>query len=52
MKNVEKKDKSIFPELKEVTKELNFIERIFFKEKFIKIYKNGIKKGFNWEENR
>lgn len=34
-------------ELKEVIQELNFIERIFFKNKFIKIYKLGIAYGFN-----
>lgn len=33
--------------LNEVMKELNFIERIFFKRKFIKIYKKGITLGFN-----
>lgn len=34
--------------LSEVTEELNFIEKLLFKRKFIKIYKKGIKKGFNW----
>jgi len=34
-------------ELNEVLQELNFIEKIFFKKKFIKIYKKGIRKGFN-----
>lgn len=32
----------------EVIEKLNFIERIFFKKRFIEIYKEGIKKGFNW----
>ena len=35
----------------EVTNELNFIEKIFFKRKFIEIYKNGVRKGFNWNNN-
>ena len=33
--------------LKEVLEELNFVEKIFFKKKFIKIYKLGITFGFN-----
>lgn len=33
--------------LNEVMKELNFIEKIFFKRKFIKVYKKGITYGFN-----
>lgn len=33
--------------LEEVLGELNFIERIFFKKKFIKVYKLGITFGFN-----
>lgn len=33
--------------LNEVIKELNIIERIFFKNKFIKVYKKGITFGFN-----
>lgn len=32
----------------ELLKELNIIERMFFKRKFIEIYKKGIKKGFKW----
>lgn len=39
------KEKDIL--LEEIIKQLNFIERIFFKKKFIKIYKNGITYGFN-----
>lgn len=35
----------------EVMKELNFIERIFFRKKFIKVYKEGVRKGFNWSNN-
>lgn len=34
-------------EVKGLIEELNFIERIFFKKKFIKIYKKGITYGFN-----
>lgn len=34
--------------LDEVIEELNFIEKVFFKRKFIEVYKKGIKKGFNW----
>ena len=34
-------------ELEEVMKELNIIEKIFFKRKFIKIYKKGIAFGIN-----
>lgn len=34
--------------LKEITKELNFVERIFLRRKFIEIYKAGVKEGFNW----
>lgn len=37
--------------LNEITEELNFIERIFFKNKFIKVYKKGVRKGFNWSYN-
>lgn len=37
--------------LDEITEELNFIERIFFKNKFIKVYKKGVRKGFNWSYN-
>lgn len=37
--------------LDEVIEELNFIERIFFKNKFIKVYKKGVMKGFNWGNN-
>ena len=37
--------------LNEVIEELNFIERIFFKNKFIKVYKKGVRKGFNWSYN-
>lgn len=33
--------------LKEVMEELNVIEKIFFKRKFIKVYKKGITYGFN-----
>jgi len=33
--------------LEEVIEQLNFIERIIFKKKFIKIYKLGIAFGFN-----
>lgn len=33
--------------LDEVIKELNFIERIFFKKKFVKVYKKGITYGYN-----
>lgn len=32
----------------EVIEELNFVERILFRKKFIEIYKKGIKRGFNW----
>lgn len=32
----------------ELLKELNIIERMFFKRKIIEIYKKGIKKGFKW----
>lgn len=38
--------------LDEAMKELNFIERIIagmFKKTFNKIYKNGIRRGFNWD---
>ena len=34
-------------EINEVIKELNIIEKIFFKRKFIKIYKKGIAFGIN-----
>lgn len=34
--------------LDEVIEELNFIEKVFFKRKFIEVYKKGIKRGFNW----
>lgn len=34
-----------------VLKELNIVERIFFKKKFIEIYKAGIKAGFNWNNS-
>lgn len=37
--------------LDEIMEELNFIERIFFKNKFIKVYKKGVRKGFNWGNN-
>ena len=37
--------------LDEIMEELNFIERIFFKNKFIKVYKKGVRKGFNWSNN-
>lgn len=37
--------------LDEVIEELNIIERIFFKRKFIEIYKRGIRKGFKWSNN-
>lgn len=37
--------------LDEVEEELNFIERIFFRKKFIKVYKKGIRKGFNWSNS-
>ena len=33
--------------LEDIIKELNFIERIFFKKKFIRIYKLGITFGYN-----
>lgn len=29
-------------------KRLNIVERVFFKKKFIEIYKEGVKAGFNW----
>lgn len=38
--------------IKEINKELNFIEKIIFvflRKSFIKTYKSGIRKGFNWE---
>ena len=31
-----------------VLKRLNIVERVFFKKKFIEIYKEGVKAGFNW----
>lgn len=31
-----------------VLKKLNIVERVFFKKKFIEIYKAGVKAGFNW----
>ena len=31
-----------------VLKRLNIVERVFFKKKFIEIYKEGVKTGFNW----
>ena len=31
-----------------VIRKLNFVERVFFKKKFIEIYKAGVKAGFNW----
>lgn len=34
-----------------VLKKLNIIERIFFKEKFVEIYKTGVKAGFNWNNH-
>ena len=37
--------------LKEICKDLNWKERIIvrlFKKSFIKVYKNGVKTGFNW----
>ena len=37
--------------LKEIIEELNFIERIFFRKKFIAVYKEGIKIGFNWNNS-
>lgn len=37
--------------LDEIMEELNFVERIFFKNKFIKVYKKGVRKGFNWSNN-
>jgi len=40
-----KKNISLYED--EVLKELNLIERILFKRKFINIYKKGIQKGFN-----
>lgn len=35
----------------EVMEELNFIERIFFKRKFVEVYKKGVRKGFNWNNS-
>lgn len=40
--------------LSEIMKETNFIKKIMFrslKKDFIKVYKKGIKKGFNWCNN-
>ncbi len=34
--------------LEELGEKLNFIEKIFFKKKYIRIYKEGVKRGFNW----
>ena len=32
-------------------KELNFIEKIFFRRKFVEVYKKGIKDGFKWSNS-
>ena len=37
--------------LNEVVEKLNFVEKIFFKRKFIEMYKKGLRKGFNWSNN-
>lgn len=40
--------------LDEVMKEANFIKRIILKilkKDFIKVYKKGVKEGFNWSNN-
>ena len=34
-----------------VLKRLNIVERVFFKKKFIEIYKEGVKAGFNWNNS-
>jgi len=35
----------------DIIEELNFVEKIFFKSKFIQVYKKGLKRGFNWNYN-
>lgn len=40
--------------LDEVLEETSFIKKIIFKafkEDFIKVYKKGVKQGFNWSNN-
>lgn len=32
----------------DIVESLNFVERVLFEKKFIEVYKEGIKKGFNW----
>ena len=30
---------------------LNLIQIIFFKKRFIEVYKKGVRRGFNWNSN-
>ena len=34
-----------------VLKKLNLVEKIFFRKKFIEIYKEGVKAGYNWSNS-
>lgn len=34
-----------------VLEKLNLVEKIFFRKKFIEIYKEGVKAGYNWSNS-